>query len=181
MLTCAYCAGADDAVVQVGCCAAKCTVAAHRECAVRRRASPVYRKKHSQRPNHAGEVCPHPGCVAKFEPRLRRGTETGVAVVAAPKDDHVSGTPAVVPEDCCTFLRRDGFPCTRQAVADGACAQHLGQATLLRKLATAAPPPAERAVADACTQTDPWDAAAQVRAQTIVEVSRALQALALLE
>ena len=110
MLTCAYCAGTDDAVLPVGVCAAKCTVAAHRDCAVKRRASPVYRKKHSQRPNHAGEVCPHPGCVAKFEPRLRRGTETAVAITLAPNDKSVPGSPAVVPEDCCTFLRRDGLP-----------------------------------------------------------------------
>lgn len=172
MLSCAYCNDERGEVVSIGCCAAKCSIGAHRACLETRKNSTVYRKKHHHRSNLGGELCPVPGCVAKFEPRLRSEGKQANDVSqerACATKTRSTLQPAPTAKNVCTFLRRDGLPCTREATRDGACPQHQHQAALLRQMTA----PEERIPENRCevgTQTDDCDLEHEIRARILQEM-----------
>lgn len=172
MLSCAYCNDERGEVVAIGCCAAKCSVGAHRACVGARKSSAVYRKKHHHRSNLGGELCPVPGCVAKFEPRLRSEGKRADDVQqerAGSAKTRSTVQPAATENNVCTFFRRDGLPCTREATRDGACPQHQHQAALLRQMTA----PEETTPKDRCevgTQTDDFALENEIRARILEEM-----------
>ena len=130
-MSCIFCGVSDDTVEAVATCASRCVVTAHPACFVRRRSSTIFRKKHHDRSNSAPELCLAAGCVSRV--RACRG----------PRDDEnmTKARERVAPtiaspccENPCSFLRRDGTPCHRTAVRDGACRLHLRDADVLCRM-----------------------------------------------
>ena len=118
----------------VATCASRCVVTAHPACFVRRRAATIFRKKHHDRSNGAPELCLSAGCTSRV--RACRGPRD--AECASKRDRVDAKTTAVECSPCCddpcSFLRRDGTPCQRPAVRDGACRLHLRDADVMRRM-----------------------------------------------
>ena len=129
-MQCDLCAMASDTVVDAGVCLNKCHVSAHPECLAQ-----ALRKKKAQRDNAASDVCPMVGCLAKFKPRPQPLSQFHLAVRASARTEAAPAFALDDPSRPCGFLGRNGLPCKRAAVANGACKLHARDAAVTKRLA----------------------------------------------
>ena len=130
-MICDLCAVEDERVEEAGGCQNKCVVRAHPECLQH-----AARKKNMTRVNRDWDVCPMPGCLGKFKPRTRAGAvpRKQQPTAAAPEDEAAVDYRLDDPSCPCGFLGRDGLPCRRKAVANGACRLHARDAAVTKRL-----------------------------------------------
>lgn len=131
-MECFYCAETSEDVVPVSKCAGRCDpVHAHPKCHERRVSFSTWRNKHAHRTNGEFELCPRHGCFAKFQP-LKSSTAQPTRSMEI-KSERV-GVVLQDPDRPCGFLAKDGLPCRRAAVANGACRFHAKDALVLRRM-----------------------------------------------
>ena len=131
-MQCVVCDGVDDTVVEVATCTNRCVVTSHAECFLRRRSTPRWKGKHYCRKNETSEVCLVVGCLGKCRTKVSHAREKpsdgATGRIRAP---HIDGTMLDDPERPCCFLGRDGLPCRRPAVSNGACTRHAREAEVM--------------------------------------------------
>lgn len=134
----------DADVCLVATCSAKCNIYAHKECFMTRQTSSVWRKKHHDRGNDDSEMCIAIGCQARCKSLINRTMESNIEGMQKPnskkyKREAVASFQVDDPSNPCCFMGKDGLPCRRSAVKDGACKLHAKDAALqkmmLQKLA----------------------------------------------
>lgn len=131
MTCCDYCL--EEGAVATGTCTNRCAVYAHDECVAKRHAMPLWRKKHTNRGNHEAELCPRPGCHGKM--RFRRVPGGATNDIHLPKTNQERATIDLQdPLAPCSFVGRDGRPCRRKAIDQGACRLHARDAAVLRQM-----------------------------------------------
>lgn len=138
-LVCILCGQGGGGVTSVATCGNKCTIEAHLECFRKRATAPSHRKKHHARANNDAELCLTPGCTAKVQlfhiPKVKRDRNTENTVSYATFTKHVAEERDLEdPERPCSFTGRDGRPCCRVAVKDGACRLHARDAYVMRRM-----------------------------------------------
>ena len=131
-MQCILCENIDDTVETVATCADRCTITAHPACFVRRKPPLHGENKHHGRSNGHPKSASHPvafhvcaSCADRREPDASQRTSRCEIAVRRSNDR---------PENPRSFLRRDGTPCLREAVENGACRLHRRDAEVMHRM-----------------------------------------------
>lgn len=135
MSVCLLCNESSGEIANVATCSNRCDIFAHESCFKARKSTTIFRRKHHDRGNHDSEVCLASGCCGKFIPRRTSveksvgeplvSTKSGASLPRESLDD---------PDHPCSFMGRDGLPCRRPAIRNGACRVHSRNADLMRRM-----------------------------------------------
>ena len=80
------------------------------------------------------ELCVRPGCTAKMTPLRKSTPALDTSRIAAPRRTKTPDFELSDPSRPCAFLGRDGRPCRRPALDNGACRFHKKDADLLMNM-----------------------------------------------